>query len=152
MAGWHHWLDGCESEWILGVGDGQGGLVCCDSWGRKELDATDLIWSDLNPTSACWSSSLLTRCYITVSNPGRSLSVRPLDLCLLSKIKILNVFINEKILWRFLVAKHKYLIWVADFNQTIWNKINYQKYLFTISSPRPCFVEVNIYFPFLKLF
>ena len=31
MAGWHHWLDGRESEWTLGVGDGQGGLVCCNS-------------------------------------------------------------------------------------------------------------------------
>ena len=48
MAGWHHWLDGRESEWTLGVGDGQGGLVCCNSWGRKELDTTErLIWSDL---------------------------------------------------------------------------------------------------------
>ena len=46
MAGWHHWLDGCESEWTPGVGDGQGGLVCCNSWGRKELDMTErLIWS-----------------------------------------------------------------------------------------------------------
>ena len=35
MAGWHHWLDGCKSEWTPGVGDGQGGLVCCDSWGQK---------------------------------------------------------------------------------------------------------------------
>ena len=43
MAGWHHWLDGHESEWTLGDGDGQGGLVCCDSWGRKELDATDRL-------------------------------------------------------------------------------------------------------------
>ena len=48
MAGWHHWLDGCESQWTLGVGDGQGGLACCDSWGRKELDTTErLMWSDL---------------------------------------------------------------------------------------------------------
>ena len=31
MAGWHHWLDGHESEWTPGVGDGQGGLACCDS-------------------------------------------------------------------------------------------------------------------------
>jgi len=38
MAGWHHWLDGCEFEWTLGVGDGQGGLACCNSLGRKELD------------------------------------------------------------------------------------------------------------------
>ena len=35
MAGWHHWLDGCESEWTPGVGYGQGGLACCDSWGRR---------------------------------------------------------------------------------------------------------------------
>ena len=49
MAGWHYWLNGCESQWTLGVGDGQGGLAWCDSWGRKELDTTEqLIWSDLN--------------------------------------------------------------------------------------------------------
>ena len=36
MAGWHHWLDGRESEWTPGVGDGQGGLACWDSWGHKE--------------------------------------------------------------------------------------------------------------------
>ena len=35
MAGWYHWLDGRESEWTPGVGDGQGDLACCDSWGRK---------------------------------------------------------------------------------------------------------------------
>ena len=46
MAGWHHWLDGHESGWTLGYGDG--GLPCCDSWGRKESDTTErLIWSDL---------------------------------------------------------------------------------------------------------
>ena len=48
MAGWHSWLDGRESEWTLGVGDGQGGLACCDSWGRKELDTTErLNWTEL---------------------------------------------------------------------------------------------------------
>ena len=48
MAGWHHWLDGHESEWTPGVGDGQGGLVCCDSWGRKESDMTKwLNWTEL---------------------------------------------------------------------------------------------------------
>ena len=42
--GWmDHWLDGCESEWTPGVGDGQGGLACCDSWGHKELDTTELL-------------------------------------------------------------------------------------------------------------
>ena len=43
LAGWHHWLDGRESEWTPGVGDGQGGLVCCDSWGRKESDTTERL-------------------------------------------------------------------------------------------------------------
>ena len=41
MAGWHHRLDGHEFEWTLGVGDGQGGLTCCDSWGHKESDTTE---------------------------------------------------------------------------------------------------------------
>ena len=49
MAGWHHWLDGREFEWTPGVGDGQGGLVCYDSWGRKESDTTErLNWTELN--------------------------------------------------------------------------------------------------------
>ena len=49
MAGWHHWLDGCESGWTPGVGDGQGGLACCNSWGRKESDTTEqLNWTELN--------------------------------------------------------------------------------------------------------
>ena len=43
MAGWHHWLDGRGSEWTLGVGDGQGDLACCDSWGRKESDAIERL-------------------------------------------------------------------------------------------------------------
>ena len=47
VAGWHHWLDGRESEWTPGVGDGQGGLACCDSWGRKESDTTErLNWTE----------------------------------------------------------------------------------------------------------
>ena len=41
MAGWHHRLDGREFEWTLGVGDGWGGLACCDSWGHKESDTTE---------------------------------------------------------------------------------------------------------------
>ena len=43
MAGWHHGLDGRESECTLGDGDGQGGLACCDSQGRKELDMTERL-------------------------------------------------------------------------------------------------------------
>ena len=47
MAGWHHRLDGREFEWTLGVGDGQGGLACCDSWCCKELDTTELNWRNV---------------------------------------------------------------------------------------------------------
>ena len=43
MAEWHHWLDGRESEWTPGDGDGQGGLACCDSWGRKESNTTERL-------------------------------------------------------------------------------------------------------------
>ena len=48
MAGWHHWLDGHESQWTPGVGVGQGGLVCCDSWSLKESDTTEQLISDLS--------------------------------------------------------------------------------------------------------
>ena len=48
VAGWHHWLNGHEFEWTPGVGDGQGGLACCNSWDRKSWpwlsDWTELNW------------------------------------------------------------------------------------------------------------
>ena len=43
MAGWHHRLDERESEGTPGVGDGQGGLACCDSWVHKESDTTERL-------------------------------------------------------------------------------------------------------------
>ena len=55
MAGWHHWLDGLESKWTLGVGEWQGDLACWDSWCRKESDTTEwLNWTELN-----WKAWLL---------------------------------------------------------------------------------------------
>ena len=48
MVGWHHQLNGHGFGWTLGVGDGQGGLACCGSWGHKESDKTErLNWSEL---------------------------------------------------------------------------------------------------------
>ena len=49
MAGWHHRLDGCEFEWTPGVGDGQGGLTCCNSWGHRVGHewVTELNWTDM---------------------------------------------------------------------------------------------------------
>ena len=43
MAGWHHRLNGHEFGLTPGVGDGQGGLACCNSWGRKESDMTEQL-------------------------------------------------------------------------------------------------------------
>ena len=67
MAGWHHWLDAHEFGWTPGVGDGQGGLACYDSWDHKELDMTEqLNWIELNSR---WCPALLNSlctCYINV--------------------------------------------------------------------------------------
>ena len=46
LAEWHHRLDGHEFGWTPGVGNGQGGLACCDSWGRQESDTTELNWTE----------------------------------------------------------------------------------------------------------
>ena len=47
IVGWHHWLNGHEFEQALGVGDGQGSLVCCNLWGGKESDTTEwLNWTE----------------------------------------------------------------------------------------------------------
>ena len=68
MAGWHHQLEGHEFEWTPGVDDGQGGLVCCDSRGCKELDTTEwlnwLNWiassfAQENAESSLWSTDPL---------------------------------------------------------------------------------------------
>ena len=54
MAGWHHRLNAHESEWTPGVGDGQGGLACCDSWGLKESDASEwLNWTEKDKRGDC---------------------------------------------------------------------------------------------------
>ena len=53
MAGWHYWLDAHEFEQALGVGDGQGTLACCSSWGHKELDMTEQLTEQL--THLNWS-------------------------------------------------------------------------------------------------
>ena len=43
MVGWHHQLDRHEFEQALGVGDGQGSLVCCSPWDHKESDTTERL-------------------------------------------------------------------------------------------------------------
>ena len=60
MVGWHHRLSGHESEQALGVGDGQGGLVCCGSWGRNDLDTTERLnrLNEFNPRAYSQHSHL----------------------------------------------------------------------------------------------
>ena len=41
VVGWHHQLNGYESEQALGVGDGQGNLACCSPWSHKESDTAE---------------------------------------------------------------------------------------------------------------
>ena len=56
MVGWHHWLDGHEFEQAPGVGDRQGILACCSTWGNKELDTTErLNWTELKALSSDWN-------------------------------------------------------------------------------------------------
>ena len=43
MVAWHHQIDGHEFEQALGVGDEQGSLACCSSWGHKETDMTEQL-------------------------------------------------------------------------------------------------------------
>ena len=43
IVGWHHVLDGHEFEQTLGDSERQGSLVCCNSWGREELDTTERL-------------------------------------------------------------------------------------------------------------
>ena len=60
MAGWHRWLNGHEFEQVPRVGDGQGGMACCGSWGRKELDTTErLNWTELGQRYVSFREELL---------------------------------------------------------------------------------------------
>ena len=55
MARWHHWLNGHEFRWTPGVGDGQGGLACCSSWGCRESDTTErLNWRKWRKKTKTW--------------------------------------------------------------------------------------------------
>ena len=69
MVGWHHWLNGHEFGWTLGVGDGQGGLACSSPWDRKELDTTEqLNWTE-NGGTVCAKDWIIW----CVSMPGKVL-------------------------------------------------------------------------------
>ena len=60
MVGWHHWLTRHEFEQAQGVGDGQGGLVCCSPWGHKESDTTQQPNNSVDSKWQWWGSNQLT--------------------------------------------------------------------------------------------
>ena len=61
VVGWHYWLNGHEFEQALGVGNGQGSLVCCSPWGTKESDTTEqLNWAEVRMTYRIQENSLFT--------------------------------------------------------------------------------------------
>ena len=93
MAGWHHWLDGRESEWTPEVGDGQGGLESCDSCGCRELDMTErLNWTECSKAIFCFPfnmnefHTLVGLLLLLRKKPSLSMFV------ILEKLKILNTF------------------------------------------------------------
>ena len=63
MVGWHHQHNGHGFGWTPGVGDGQGGLVCCSSWGCKESDMTvRLNGTELNTLTDLKMKLTLPKC------------------------------------------------------------------------------------------
>ena len=84
MAGWHHWLDGREFGWTLEVGDGQGGLACCDSLGRKESDTTERLnwteWTHKLPLQ--WIKFSLSFYFLSFFYCGISLGLSRVYLCI----------------------------------------------------------------------
>ena len=96
MAGWHHWLNGHESEWTPGVGDGQGGLACCDSWGHKESDTTE--W--LNWTENMYNIKMITLAIVKCTIPWHS---ELLHCCaLIATIHLQNVFSSPNVRYIFI--------------------------------------------------
>ena len=117
MAGWHHWLDGREFEWTPGDGDGQGGLACCDSWGRRVRHdwVTELNWTDYsgerngNPLQYSYWEIPLTE------EPGRLQSI------VLQRVRHDQAHTYDRLLPLFLESK----LWVVY----IFNKVDKFSYL-----------------------
>ena len=74
-AGWHHQLDGREFVWAPGVGDGQGGLACCDSWGRQSQTRLS-DWTELN-----WTEEGIDKTWSQKGKGHLALSLPPTECC-----------------------------------------------------------------------
>ena len=77
MVGWHHRLTGHGFGWTPGVGDGQGGLACCSSWGRKASDTTErLNWTELT-----FSASGINAFFTGGKDPGTNKGLAAVTMC-----------------------------------------------------------------------
>ena len=133
MAGWHHWLDGRESEWTLGVGDGQGGLAYCGSWGCKESETTErLNWTELKDSTQNLLSKFSKLARYKKSNyPQIKINKFKLKKELISKFsKVAGYKINLQNLFHFFTIKiserenrKKIILLRLHKNQILWNKI-----------------------------
>jgi len=133
MAGWHHWLDGRESQWTPGVGDGQGGLACCDYGVEKSRtrlsDWSDLIWFTI------WITFIYFSCFIAVPKTYNTMLNRTYSTYSTVRVSILVLFqiLTGKLsafhhwVWYWLEVCQKlllscwdvfglYLLWQAVFN------------------------------------
>ena len=92
MVGWHHRLNGHGFGWTLGIGDGQGDLACCSSWGRKESDTTERLnwtegvrdfiwgwWTCLETRQRWWLNN-----FMNVLNISKLFTLKWLTLCLVN--------------------------------------------------------------------
>ena len=133
MAGQHHWLDGRESQWTPGVGDGQGGLACCDSWGRKESDPTErLIWFDLlteitrlvsrpSETQALDVSSQKEFSERNVGNLGEGMGfpgIGPLPTCWPHVVSFWTVLVPAVVLFSLLMRYNEGILKLKDYRKS----------------------------------
>ena len=127
MVGWHHWLDGHEFEQALGVGDGQGGLVCCSPWGCKESDTTErLSWTELSASG----KHLLIILYIysiLVNSPGVQSSPSTYTVWSALKESLAYRFREIKAIWR-----GSSVVWWKDhsLSLTIFNSVLFHQVTF----------------------
>ena len=130
MAGWHHRLDGREFEETLGVGDWQGGLECCGSWGRKESDTTKwLNWTELNFFMVQPSHPYMT------TGKNIALTIRTFD------GKVISLLFN--MLSRFVIAflprsKHLLISWLQSPSAVILEPKKIKSVTISIVSPSIC--------------
>ena len=74
MVGWNHLLNGYGFGWILGFGDGQGGMACCGSWSCKESDTSEwLNWTDGREENT--EESLVYCSKVKIMKPQKTIAV-----------------------------------------------------------------------------